>query len=207
MLANKTKIFGLGFPRTGTTSLNNALKLLGFKSKHHPINLYTFLDDSYLEKYDAFVDSPIPLIYKKLDRKFPGSKFILTTRSLDSWLESMEWFYNHGSAKWNTSEIIYRYRREFLGTEKFNKEILKKKYIDFHNDVMNYFAKREEDLLVIKVEDKEKYKNLCEFLGIEEVDIEYPKSNERTHVPLIKRLFFHYVLRNAKKFVLYFYKI
>jgi len=200
-----SKIFGIGLPRTGTTSLHNALIMLRIKSYHHPLRLYTSLDSSILENNDAFVDSPIPLIFKELDDNFPGSKFILTTRSLESWLESMEWLFEHGSAKWNTSETIYKYRREFLGCEKFNKAILTKKYIDFHNDVMKYFEKRKEDLLVMNIEENANYENLCKFLGLDKIKIEYPKSNKRTHVSLIKRLIFHYVIRNIKKIILYFY--
>ena len=202
----KPKIFGIGLPRTGTTSLNQALKILGYKSFDHPILLYNNFDETFIEKYDALVDSPIPLIYKDLDLRYPGSKFILTTRSLDSWIESMEWLYEHGSAKWYTSEKIYSYRKEFLGTEKYNKTTLKNKFIDYHNDVNNYFSKREDDLLVIDVLDKDKFKSLCNFLGLEQVEIEYPRSNERTNIHFLKRLFFHHVVRNAKKFVLYFYK-
>jgi len=203
---NRPKIFGIGLNRTGTTSLHNALIKLGIKSYHHPIQIYISNDNSILEKSEAFIDSPIPFIFKELDIKYPGSKFILTTRPLDSWLESMKWLYNHGSAKWNTSEDIYKYRREFLGCEYFNKEILKNKFIDFHDDVLKYFENREKDLLVINIEDTEKYNNLCDFLSIEKIRIEYPKSNKRTNVPLIKRLFFHHVLRSAKKCILYFYK-
>jgi len=108
---NKVKIFGIGLPRTGTTSLHNALKSLGIKSKHFPFKLYTSFDDKLLGDYDLFVDSPIQLIYKLLDDKFPESKFILTTRSLDSWLESMEWLFEHGFAMWRPSGLIYNYSK------------------------------------------------------------------------------------------------
>lgn len=84
------KIFCIGLPRTGTTSLCKFLNMIGLKTKHLPFQLELNLNNLFMNKYMGFGDSPIPLIYKDLDRKFPNSKFILTTRSLDSWLDSMQ---------------------------------------------------------------------------------------------------------------------
>ena len=41
-----------------------------------------------VENYDAFQDNPWPILYKELDAKFPGSKFVLTLRSPESWIKS-----------------------------------------------------------------------------------------------------------------------
>ena len=85
------KIFCIGLPRTGTTSLDMALNTIGIKSIHFPFSLYETDDLSILDQYIAFVDTPIPMLYQKLDKICPGSGFILTARPLEGWLKSMEW--------------------------------------------------------------------------------------------------------------------
>lgn len=202
-----SKIFGIGLSRTGTTSLHNALKLLGFKSKHFPFQLYNSDDYSILKEYEAFVDSPIPLIYKELDDMFPGSKFILTTRSLDSWLVSMKWLFEHGSALWNSSLKINKYRREFLGCDKFNKSILKKTYINYHEDVFKYFEYRNQDFLIMDIETNANFEKLCPFLNLPIIKSNYPRSNRKILVPLYKRLEYHYLKLNIKKAKSYCYSL
>jgi len=44
------KIFGIGLPKTGTTSLNKALQILGYRSVHSPIQ-YTFAQSSGIPMY------------------------------------------------------------------------------------------------------------------------------------------------------------
>jgi hypothetical protein len=60
------------------------LTTLGYRSVvHHP----SFED---LKTLDGGADNGVLLFYKYLDYKFPKSKFVLTIRELDEWLESME---------------------------------------------------------------------------------------------------------------------
>ena len=49
--------------------------------------------------YDAFRDNPWYLLYAELDRRFPKSRFILTTRDENSWVRSaLRYFGNSESA-------------------------------------------------------------------------------------------------------------
>ncbi|MBL0299362.1 MAG: hypothetical protein IPQ21_19985 [Betaproteobacteria bacterium] len=41
-----------------------------------------------LEQNEALTDTPIPSFYRELDRRYPGAKFILTVRDMESWLLS-----------------------------------------------------------------------------------------------------------------------
>ncbi len=95
------KIFGIGLSRTGTTSLNNALKILGFKSVHFDPRLYDNINTPIINNFDAFTDNPIPLIYKKLDTLIPDCRFILTTRNIEGWLNSMQWMFGNKFIEWN----------------------------------------------------------------------------------------------------------
>jgi len=88
------KIFGIGLSKTGTSSLAQALAILGFRTKDYPgVAQYipgdlSTLDPAMLDGHDALTDTPIPSLYPALDARYPGAKFILTVRSMDGWLKS-----------------------------------------------------------------------------------------------------------------------
>ncbi len=46
------------------------------------------MTEALAAEYDAFQDNPWPLVYRRMDALYPGSKFILTVRDPDRWLES-----------------------------------------------------------------------------------------------------------------------
>ena len=86
----KTKVFGIGFHKTAPTSLAKALSYLGYRvtgpnwvDNPNPLEKVCKMAFELANKFDAFQDNPWPILYKELDRKFPGSKFILTLRPSD----------------------------------------------------------------------------------------------------------------------------
>lgn len=79
----KTHVWGIGLTRTGTHSLSRALEILGYNCIHYP-TLATLLH----EPLEAATDEPVAVVYKYLDFLYPGSKFILTFRQEDEWLQS-----------------------------------------------------------------------------------------------------------------------
>ncbi|NIR73097.1 hypothetical protein GWN75_31990, partial [candidate division KSB1 bacterium] len=101
------KVFGVGFLRTGTSSLTKALNLLGIKTLQVPKQLYYDIDHDIIREFEGFTDSPITLLYKELDKRHPNSKFIHTIRDEKTWLTSIEWFYTIGKVKYRESFIKY----------------------------------------------------------------------------------------------------
>ena len=85
MSASKSKIFGIGLSKTGTTSLARALEILGYKTRDYlGVTRYSSgdlssIDLDEIETNDAFTDTPVPSFYRELDSRYPGSKFILTS--------------------------------------------------------------------------------------------------------------------------------
>ena len=97
---DRPRIFGIGLNKTGTTSLDSALVILGFPSLHfggqaahdavqraidERVPLLSYLDP----RYDAFSD--IGLLSRRfvmLDQQYPGSRFVLTTRPTADWIDS-----------------------------------------------------------------------------------------------------------------------
>src|SRR5208282_158379 len=98
-----TRVFGIGLHKTGTTSLHEAFKMLGFDSLHWgtgeaPLIWYEMNAlgrSSTLEQFYALSDNPIPLLYEKLDKAYPGSKFILTIRDEIDWLASVRKLFDY----------------------------------------------------------------------------------------------------------------
>ena len=89
------KVFVVGFQKTGTTSMGEALKILGFKHNgwnrtrfRKGFNLMKYQSD--LIQYDSFDDEPFSVFTKSLLRTFPNAKFIYTTRSPKDWIGSCQ---------------------------------------------------------------------------------------------------------------------
>ena len=90
-------IIGTGFQKTGTSSLREALQILGYKvgDNNHQM-LWPILHGNWSRvkakalKYDALEDNPWPIIYKELDQHIPNAKFIHTERSSEGWYSSVK---------------------------------------------------------------------------------------------------------------------
>ena len=100
----KFKVIGVRFHKTGTKTLGQSLRLLGYNHISFDKNflLLYYQNETgallkLMEFYDSFEDWPWPYLYKEAYEKFPESKFILTTRKNEEvWFKSLIWktFYN-----------------------------------------------------------------------------------------------------------------
>ncbi|MGV6801170.1 MAG: sulfotransferase family protein [bacterium] len=177
----KTKIFGVGFHKTGTTSLFAALQLLDYKvSGTVGFELsYEQLTEQALalcletaQKYDAVEDMPWPLYYKELDQAFPGSKFILTVRDLEKWYLSVSNHFSDHTPPMHS--LIY-------GPDKAKAIAHKDHWIATHqahiDAVLAYFATRPDDLLVMDFAQGDGWEKLCPFLGVTIPNTPFPQKN------------------------------
>jgi len=164
------KIFGIGLPKTGQTSLAFAMEALGYKTIQYPYK------SNQIKKNDFALDLPVVISYKKLDKKYPNSKFILTTRNYDSWLESMRNHYRRYPASRRYKEQLM-FRLKFWGTTNFNKRLMTKKYYEHLEDVNKYFKGRRKDLLIINIVAGEGWKKLCPFLNKKILRRPFPREN------------------------------
>lgn len=177
-------VFCIGWPRTGTTSLTEALRVLGLFSWHFlpwVIGLEHRTDEIALPSidftgvadYTATSDFPIPVIYKELDEAFPGSLFILMTRPVKAWSESM-------AALWSDQVkqcgVVHSIMRWAHGTDTLDRKVLEDRYIQHQNEVLEYFGDRK-DLLVIDVMRGNPWPALCGFLKIPEPALPFPHLN------------------------------
>lgn len=162
---NTTKVFGIGFHKTGTTSLAQILRRLGYR-----VTGPNGVDDPDIEsnllplvrrlsqQYDAFQDNPWPLVFKEMDALHPGSKFILTTRHPDRWIESQLKHFGDNVSPMRT--LIYG-----IGSPRGNEELYKSRMIQHNESVKEYFKDRPDDLLVIDLAEEAEWEPICRFLG------------------------------------------
>jgi len=43
---------------------------------------------SFIRAHQVFSDNPWPILFRLVDRSFPGSKFVFATRDTDAWIQS-----------------------------------------------------------------------------------------------------------------------
>ncbi|EEH39085.1 hypothetical protein PAAG_01547 [Paracoccidioides lutzii Pb01] len=126
------KVIVAGLCRTGTMSMNMALRELGFKTCHlteqmdDPKRYFTLWTeamncnffnkgrpygreefDRLLGEYDACLDMPCCLFWNDLHQAYPDAKIILTNRSVDSWMTSMHKTIFPWIQRWHTQALKF----------------------------------------------------------------------------------------------------
>jgi len=172
-----TKVFGIGFHKTMTTSLARALYTLGYHVEG-TFSTGDFEDEDELSKYvvetateyDALQDVPWPLFYELLDQQFPGSKFILTVRDPDRWWSSVKTHF--GSKDIPTHEYIYG-----VPTAEGHEMTYRRRFLAHNEEVEGYFEDRPDDLLVMDMADGDGWQELCTFLDVPVPPFGFPHQN------------------------------
>lgn len=163
------KVFGIGLARTGNASLRQALDILGYSCIHFPRHILQ------IENCAAAVDTSVTVGFKFLDLMYPGSKFILTTRDTESWLESCEAYWaKHHKVQ---DAFIAQVHRTLYGTEQFDQAMFTAAMSNHIADVLTYFGRRK-DLLLFRATDG--WTPICEFLGKPMPDMPYPHEHIRS---------------------------
>jgi hypothetical protein len=169
------KIFGIGLSKTATTSLDRALNELGIKSIHFPHDPTTYRELScgtyqltILERFRAATDISVSPFYAQLDKAYPNSKFILTIRDVDAWLQSIR---EHFEFMWQWAAHDRHFHKfvEFItacvyGAHYFQRDRFVYVYRQHLKNVHEYFANRRDDLLTVDICAGEGWKPLCTFL-------------------------------------------
>ena len=145
------KVYGLGLPKTGTTTLIKALEILGFTK-----------EDIVVGDYVYFLDRS----------KFKG-KFILTVRESPSiWFNSVN--------KWakrpdKQSKKLKNQRLRMYGKRMPEKDLFIDKYL-FHNREMVIKF----DPLVVCWERHDGWLELCDYLELPIPNVPFPHLNKQT---------------------------
>ncbi|OOZ36621.1 sulfotransferase family protein [Solemya elarraichensis gill symbiont] len=182
-------IFNIGLNRSGTTSLSRALDMLNFPTLHHHIKLpkengeiqkirlvdlwrhniqnnrrpFSGLDHKFFSFSDFFGEG----CFKMLDATYKDSKFILTIRNLDSWLESRERKVNKNLQNPNYIGGFTRIDRP-AWTETYHRH---------RSSVKLHFADHPEKLLILNIPGGDGWECLCPFLGVDIPNVPFPHKN------------------------------
>ena len=175
-----TKVFCIGFHKTGTTSLELALKKLGYRvtgsfGTRDPEIAGKVHNMAYamVEQFDAFEDNPWPILYRELDQRFPGSKFVLTRRPTGSWIRSQ--VKDFALTQTPMRRWIYG---EDAGCPEGNEDVYITRYERHNKEVQEYFADRPDDLLIVDLPNDDGWSRLCPFLGHEMPNEPFPHANK-----------------------------
>ncbi|KAE8447045.1 hypothetical protein EG329_011180 [Mollisiaceae sp. DMI_Dod_QoI] len=191
------QVLCLGMCRTGTQSLADALILLGITPVYHmrevrknghekywlplleakysdpsrPISRAQF--DEFLGDFAGVTDIPAAVFASELMDAYPCAKIILTTRSEESWFESMKstlWHAKNSPFGETLGKYIWGEDREGEGKIRFSR----------HNEMVRNAAK-ERGREILEFEVKDGWGPLCGFLGVEkpqEVGDGFPRSDD-----------------------------
>lgn len=182
-LEGHQKVLGIGLSKTGTTSLTAALDLLGIRTMHNPHDGRTQreLQSGYprlsiLDEYQAATDIPVAPYYPQLDTIYPASKFVLTVRNVDSWIESAR---NHWRLipSWEADPFYGFLHAAVYGCLQFDEARFRYAYELHRRNVTDYFADRLDDLLVMDIISGDGWESLCPFLGREIPEAPFPHKN------------------------------
>ena len=199
------KIFGIGYNKTGTTSLSKIMdnnNILTAPQKPFECNLESFFYKNYSTytkmikndyyEYSFFQDVPfsLPNFYKVLDEEFENSKFILTVRDDEhEWYNSLIRFYKKIFPNFTNPKringyvyegMLFKILTEAYGASKVNpycEKTLKKSYVQHIKNVQEYFKNRKKDLLILNLKDEELIPKMEKFLDINFSNKEIPHLN------------------------------
>ena len=138
------KVFGIGLSRTATSSLTQALNVAGLNVIHYPSEqeLFSTLND-------GATDLPAAVDFRRLDKVFPNSKFVLTVRQESEWVRSLV-PYLARKREWDQSLRQIRIRKKAFGTAFPSQAQALAAGRRHHSRVLNYFRHRE-NLLVLDI--------------------------------------------------------
>ena len=178
------KIVGVGLPKTGTTSLGYCFRRFGFKHRSYDMDLAVQVMRNQLEpvlkeaeKYEAFEDWPWFLIYRELDQRFPGSKFVLTVRKdTDTYVRSLQGHHEREGIR-RDDFVTPHWWEEVFGVvpSKWDYEKSAQRYERHNREVEEYFAGRiDRDLLIVCWEDGDGWAQLSRLLNKRQPDEPFP---------------------------------
>ena len=166
---NEPKVFGIGLSRTGTRSLVEALRILGYRAVHWPQSLRA------IDEAEAAADITVACRFKFLDAVYRNARFILTTRDADAWFRSIRAHY----AALPANRSLFSREAEFLcyGRTTFDEAAFRQAWIHHDIAVTQYFFGRPQSFLRLDVADG--WEPLCDFLGKPIPSESFPWANRR----------------------------
>ena len=186
------KVFGVGFGRTGTESMKNALEILGqgpcyhmFEVLPHPDRVTSWIElakgetpdwEAAFEGYQASVDWPGAFFWKEIAAHYAEAKLILTIRDAHDWYKSMSRTIlpllkaSSEDPEGLANQMFIK--RQFAGNIEDRAHVID--IYNRHNEAVKA-AFGPDRLLVYELGSG--WAPLCDFLGVDVPDAAYPRGN------------------------------
>lgn len=175
--AHGAKVFGVGFHKTGTSSLARALKILGYRTIHGDSSASWHGGDEgrglielieagnyqlpTLDLFDAFLDNPYFTIWQQLASSCPDARFVLTVRDEQQWLDSCLRYYKGRRIRPMRSWLFGEHADPASSPEA---QVAWLNAYRAHNAaVLNYFQDKP-NFLVMDIFSGDGWAKLCDFL-------------------------------------------
>ncbi|MBQ4863596.1 sulfotransferase family protein [Pseudoalteromonas sp. MMG013] len=164
------KVFIVGLPRTGTTSVCVACLELGFKTAHTAYTRQTF------QNAEVLADTPIFNDYRMLANRYSDAKYIYLDRALDQWLPSISQLLtrmsnNLFSEQGGFNDTIKRcYLTTFNGLTPNNtsdNQFLTQCYNEHKAVAINFFNEHYLDYVELNLATDDAMSQLADFLQVE----------------------------------------
>lgn len=171
-----TKYICVGNAKTGTTSVQSAMNLLGFKTDGYHYEIvkeYLYWDKEKIINrvwhFDFVKDHPYFELYKEIWEKY-DCRFILTVRDEQEWVAS----YRNAIAKqiYNLNETLRKKTYWFEALEQTDEFLIENIYRKNNADVLEYC-----EPLILDITKGDGWEKLCPFLWVDIPDIPFPHSN------------------------------
>lgn len=175
------KIFVLGLPRTGTTSVCCAALELGLKTAH------TAYTKSAIQGAELIADTPVYADSKKLLDLYPNAKFILLERELTLWLPSIKQLLQRmfknvirddGGFNPHIKRCFTEVFSPFTEHNIVDEQWLTKCFRNHKAQVEKLFLDKPEQLITINVSQSSDYQRFCEFIGKKAVRKDFEVINK-----------------------------
>lgn len=193
------KVFGIGLPKTGTSSLRAACESLGLRSLNSPFDTVLLqsldggdgLPDEHYDAFDLFSDVPIAAQWFTLNVYYPGAKWILTERDVDAWLESLRAVFGPRPIRYAPSERNHGFAAAVVRwaagvgrdpDDQADRERLRMYYEMHRATVVRYIEPESLLRISLEQESSRRWRALARFVGCSLVDdlaVPWPHVNAR----------------------------
>lgn len=185
------KVFVIGFYKTGTTTLYEALKLLGLRAINgDKPGSYPGADDGEtllrqieagdyrlptFDLFDAFTDNPYFHLWREMYRQFPDAKYILSVRDEQPWIESCARFYRNRRVRPMRVWMFGPHANP--GADAASRQAWLDAYRAHNAAVREFFASRPGQCMEFDPTRMREWAPLCEFLGRPVPSSPWPHAN------------------------------
>ena len=178
----KQKIILVGYPGTGLNTTVKALEVIGAKVWDKPLGVKDGLLtksfkklESKFSSFNVFAGFPFSNHYQSFKQLYgKDCKVILNVRNPEDWYSELS--AANKSKNSHVLDYVFSDMEALKKSQKKKKAI--QKYMNHNMDVMDFFAEKDEDILILEYGKHNKWKRLCEFLGTSVPDQKYPKIKD-----------------------------